>query len=1012
MIKYNYEVSVNENRAKLNKDIFLFRGNRNIHYYFSIKGARFTFSKENEDLLESSNAIYAAVTVVKPNGVEVANAIAPVEDGLIHLKVTEDLIDEEVEVGDFDLVFDLFDDNEGAVTIPKIKGQFHVQERPCTTSIGTLSGNVNVVNQAVVDLAIATQENEQLIVVDDDGKYVKTTWVKGDKISIERLNKIEEGIEKNSTQYKDIAKKIESGTIGNNVEPRLMDMPRIYFSEGALPTTKTTTLMKFDYYSKTNEYHGWAEIKCQGNSSMSYPKKNFTIKLYKDKAKTTKLKIDFKGWGKQSKFVLKANWIDLTHARNVVSARIWGDVVKSRADYSNLPELLRTSPNQGAIDGFPVTVYGNGYYQGRYTLNIPKDKWMNNMDDTLDTHCILCGENYGSGCFRALPVINGNDWTDELHDTVPSTIKTSWTNAIKFVMNSSDTEFKTNLSNYFDVNSLIDYLLYGIVSTGLDAFGKNQLYMTYDGTKWIASMYDMDSTWGLWWDGSKFVSNSYSREEFEDYKHTNKQGNLLYERLQKLFMPQLKARYTELRQNLFTYPYLVNKFEEFVQICPQDVIKEDYASTTANNAYTGIPSKTTNNIQQLRNNINARLTYVDGYISGLAEPIPCTAINLNTSTLTFTSDSTQTLTVTLTPADTTDTVSWSVNPTGICTVEDGVVTPTANGNCVITAKCGEQTATCNVTVSGITTQYTITNNLTNCATSNTATSVEKNSKYLATITPNSGCTLDNVRVTMGGTDITNTSVSNGVITINSVTGNIIITANATKEIINEVKNGYLYADLNPDWAWKVHSKTSNTIGNNSYKGFECGDFFNNLFAFSTDLTDTGAVVNNEIATKNDTDKITCDNECISSARDITKNYFGIKLLSKKCTDLDTFKTYIKNNPINVGFKLVEGYKSFTITSDKINNPQITTPITGFTSFNFAMSIPADLVSPSSPMQHFSSFGIITGTDYYIASFSGNAIRFEQDGSFTIKISQDLLTSQDADGLIAYLNENPITIYYI
>ena len=215
MIKYNYEVSVNENRAKLNKDIFLFRGNRNIHYYFSIKGARFAFEKEG-DLIENANAIYAAVTVIKPNGVEVANAIAPVEDGLIHLKVTEDLIDEEVEVGDFDLVFDLFDDNEGAVTIPKIKGQFHVQERPCTTSIGTLSGNVNVVNQAVVDLAIATQENEQLIVVDDDGKYVKTTWVKGDKISIERLNKIEEGIEKNSTQYKDIENLFTTEQVNNN----------------------------------------------------------------------------------------------------------------------------------------------------------------------------------------------------------------------------------------------------------------------------------------------------------------------------------------------------------------------------------------------------------------------------------------------------------------------------------------------------------------------------------------------------------------------------------------------------------------------------------------------------------------------------------------------------------------------------------------------------------------------------------------------------------------------------
>lgn len=246
MIKYNYEVSVNENRAKLNKDIFLFRGNRNIHYYFSIKGARFTFSKENEDLLESSNAIYAAVTVVKPNGVEVANAIAPVEDGLIHLKVTEDLIDEEVEVGDFDLVFDLFDDNEGAVTIPKIKGQFHVQERPCTTSIGTLSGNVNVVNQAVVDLAIATQENEQLIVVDDDGKYVKTTWVKGDKISIERLNKIEEGIEKNSTQYKDIANNFKLVT-GDNNTIKLMfgtkELSSIIINGGTVePTPNTYTI--------------------------------------------------------------------------------------------------------------------------------------------------------------------------------------------------------------------------------------------------------------------------------------------------------------------------------------------------------------------------------------------------------------------------------------------------------------------------------------------------------------------------------------------------------------------------------------------------------------------------------------------------------------------------------------------------------------------------------------------------------------------------------------------------
>ena len=500
-----------------------------------------------------------------------------------------------------------------------------------------------------------------------------------------------------NTQCKDIASKIESGNICNNVEPQLMDMPRIYFSEGTLPTSKTATVMKFDYYSKTATYHGYVDIKCQGNSSMAYPKKNFTIKPYKDKAKTSKLKIDFKGWGKQSKFVLKANWIDITHMRNVVSARLWGDIIKTRSDYAAaLPELLRTSPNQGAVDGFPVLVYSNGVYQGRYTLNIPKDKWMSNMDDALDTHCILCGENYASGCFRALPQINGTDWTDELHDVVPATIKTSWTNAIKFVMNSTDAEFKTNLSDYFDVNSLIDYYIYGLVATNLDGFGKNQLFFCYDGIHWIASVYDLDSTWGLYWNGSRILPTDYRRNQYED--HVNNTSNLLYDRLEQLFIAQVKARYTELRKDVLSASHIIQKFEEFNDICPKDIIQEDYASTTGGGKFTGIPSKTTNNIQQLRSYIVERLTYVDGYINALHEAIPCTNITLNKTELTFTTSDAQTLTATVTPTDTTDKVVWSVSPTGFATVDNGVVTPTNNGQCTITATCGNHSATCNVTV--------------------------------------------------------------------------------------------------------------------------------------------------------------------------------------------------------------------------------------------------------------------------------------------------------------------------
>lgn len=75
--------------------------------------------------------------------------------------------------------------------------------------------------------------------------------------------------------------------------------------------------------------------------------------------------------------------------------------------------------------------------------------------------------------------------------------------------------------------------------------------------------------------------------------------------------------------------------------------------------------------------------------------------------------------------------------------------------------------------------YTVTNNLTNCTNSNSATTVDEGSSYSATITATSGYTLDSVSVTMGGSAVTSTAVSNGVISISSVTGDIVITAVAS-----------------------------------------------------------------------------------------------------------------------------------------------------------------------------------------------------------------------------------------
>lgn len=491
---------------------------------------------------------------------------------------------------------------------------------------------------------------------------------------------------------------IAVGGVSTSVEPMEDDIPKVFFG-GALQPNKNEKVVPFRYISKTQDFSGYAEIKAQGNTSLTYPKKNQTVKMFKDAECTEKLKVDFKGWGKQNKHVYKANWIDLTHARNVVSARLWGDVVKSRSNYAELPELLRTSPNHGAVDGFPIKVYAAGIYQGRYTLNIPKDKWTYNMDDDLEEHCVLYSENYVSGCFRALANINGADWTDEIHDTVPASVKTRWNEVISFVMNSTDEEFKANLGQYFYVDSLLDYYLFCLASCGLDAFGKNQIYMTYDGQRWIASAYDMDSTWGLYWNGSKFVATNYARTSYEDYLHTD--GNLLYNRLEQLFWAELQARWAELKNGALTIENIINRFERFTDITPLDLVKEDYASTTGGGSFVNIPSKDTNNIQQIRSFALARLAWTDTYVKGLTQviPVPCEGITLDKATLTFTAEGTQTLTATVIPDGCTDAVTWESNNTNVATVADGVVASVANGSAVITAKCGNYSATCNVSVS-------------------------------------------------------------------------------------------------------------------------------------------------------------------------------------------------------------------------------------------------------------------------------------------------------------------------
>lgn len=84
--------------------------------------------------------------------------------------------------------------------------------------------------------------------------------------------------------------------------------------------------------------------------------------------------------------------------------------------------------------------------------------------------------------------------------------------------------------------------------------------------------------------------------------------------------------------------------------------------------------------------------------------------------------------------------------------------------------------------------WTVTNTLTECTTSNASVQTLKGEPYTATITASAGYQLTGatVSVTMGGTDITATAYSNGVIFIPAVTGALVITISAAAAAVSSI----------------------------------------------------------------------------------------------------------------------------------------------------------------------------------------------------------------------------------
>lgn len=198
-------LTINGNNAKLDEDIYLFRLDKNIELYFTIVNNKYKFNKSDlNNIINLTNASYFQMRLYKNAEVKYTFAIQPTDNGKAILTITDDLIDEPIEVGDYDFQISLLDaDKSSMISLPIVSKQIHVCE-PLVTDASETGTAV---------LGLSTLESGEIVdAFDEEGNYIRKVHVNGELISAELFNKWEEALETNSSniktldsQFKDIA---------------------------------------------------------------------------------------------------------------------------------------------------------------------------------------------------------------------------------------------------------------------------------------------------------------------------------------------------------------------------------------------------------------------------------------------------------------------------------------------------------------------------------------------------------------------------------------------------------------------------------------------------------------------------------------------------------------------------------------------------------------------------------------------------------------------------------------
>ena len=122
--------------------------------------------------------------------------------------------------------------------------------------------------------------------------------------------------------------------------------------------------------------------------------------------------------------------------------------------------------------------------------------------------------------------------------------------------NETNDNIRAKIEEYFDVESIIDYIVFSDLILNIDGLLKNWQWTTYDGVVWSVSPYDLDWTFGL----------KGAQEGIPYSAHLSSSTDTPYGLVCKFYEKELTARYTQLRnQGIINTNHITDMLNNWVK---------------------------------------------------------------------------------------------------------------------------------------------------------------------------------------------------------------------------------------------------------------------------------------------------------------------------------------------------------------------------------------------------------------------------------------------------------------